>query len=180
MPKLRTLKLRQAPLSDAVIDPILTACPNLERLDLSFTLVKHPIRPAGERLEKLALTSTKVSGQVLVALVSGLPRLRNLAAGALGGGPGSTAAIANSSAMIMTDDILRAIADALIVGKDADVTFERVNLVGNNKLGLTGRRGPEAALAYFVRKVGRRCKVCDFPGAEGLQRISSCLVYHSI
>lgn len=119
------------------------------------------------RLVKLALTSTQLYGPTIVAAVASLPHLRSLAIGALGGGQGSTVAIANTSAMTMTDETLRALTDAL-VNRDAsasdgdssvDAGFEHINLVGNTKLGLTGRRGRDAALAYFVRKVGRRCKV---------------------
>ncbi|KAJ3016817.1 hypothetical protein NUW54_g728 [Trametes sanguinea] len=67
---LRSLKLRQAALSDAVINPTLAICPNLERLDLSFTLVKRPVLPAGHALEKLVLTSTKISSQDLITMIS--------------------------------------------------------------------------------------------------------------
>ncbi len=152
---LRSLKLRQAALTDAVLNPVFSVCPNLERLDLSFTLVKRPILPAGLMLEKLVLTSTKISSADLHVMVSPLRRLRMLAIGAMGGSQGSSAAISNTSAMTLTDDTLRALTDVLAECPD----IERVNLVGNTKLGFTGRRGPEAALAHFVRKVGRRCKV---------------------
>lgn len=167
-PHLRSLKLRQAPLSNVFVDTFLKCSPNLERLDLSFTHVsKHLDLSRGKRLVKLALTSTEVPGPTIVAAVASLPHLHSLAIGALGGGQGSTVAVANTSAMTMTDETLRALTDAL-VNRDAgasdgdssvDVGFEHINLVGNTKLGLIGRRGPDAALAYFIRKVGRRCKV---------------------
>lgn len=149
------MKLRQAPLSDAVVNPILAACPNLQRLDLSFTSVKHPILPATNLLEKLVLTSTKIASAELVTMVRALPKLKTLALGAMGGGQGSSAAISNTSAMTMTDESLRSLTGILEGCPD----LERVNLVGNTKLGFTGRRGPDAALAYFIRRVGRRCKV---------------------
>ena len=155
LPNLRSLKLRQAALSDAVLNPILAICPNLERLDLSFTLVKRPVLPAGHLLEKIVLTSTKISSSDLLAILTAQTRLKVLAIGAMGGGQGSSAAISNTSAMTLTDETLRSLTN--ILGGCPEI--ERVNLVGNTKLGFTGRRGPDAALAYFVRKVGRRCKV---------------------
>ncbi|KAL7285263.1 hypothetical protein ACG7TL_000357 [Trametes sanguinea] len=165
LPGLRSLKVRQAALSDAVINPTLAICPNLERLDLSFTLVKRPVLPAGHALEKLVLTSTKISSQDLVTLISPLTRLKVLALGAMGGGQGSSAAISNTSAMTLTDDTLRSLTDTLEKFQD----IERVNLVGNTKLGFTGRRGPDAALAYFIRKVGRRCKHLNLAGITSLR-----------
>ncbi len=152
---MRSLKLRQAPLSDAVVNLVLAACPNLQRLDLSFTSVKRPILPPSNLVEKLVLTSTKIPSDELVSMVRGLPHLKTLAIGAMGGGQGSSAAISNTSAMTMTDDSLRSLAEIL----EGCPYLERVNLVGNTKLGFTGRRGPDAALAYFIRRVGRRCKV---------------------
>lgn len=167
LPNLRSLKLRQAPLSDSVLNPVFTICPNLERLDLSFTLVKRPILPTGHMLEKLVLTSTKISSADLLAMVAPLRRLRVLAIGAMGGSQGSSAAISNTSAMTLTDDTLRALTDVLAECPD----IERVNLVGNTKLGFTGRRGPDAALAHFVRRVGRRCKVREGCCAQGSVRL---------
>ncbi|KAI0335341.1 RNI-like protein [Cubamyces sp. BRFM 1775] len=162
---LRSLKLRQAALSDAVLNPTLAICPNLERLDLSFTLVKRPVLPLGHSLEKIVLTSTKISSSDLLAMMSPLTRLKVLAIGAMGGGQGSSAAISNTSAMTLTDETLRSLTD--ILGSCPDI--ERVNLVGNTKLGFTGRRGPDAALAYFVRKVGRRCKHLNLAGITSLR-----------
>ncbi|KAJ3016818.1 hypothetical protein NUW54_g729 [Trametes sanguinea] len=83
----------------------------------------------------------------------------------MGGGQGSSAAISNTSAMTLTDDTLRSLTDTLEKCED----IERVNLVGNTKLGFTGRRGPDAALAYFVRKVGRRCKHLNLAGITSLR-----------
>ena len=134
---------------------MLAACPNLRRLDLSFTQVKHPILPTANLLEKLVLTSTKIPSRELVTMISSLPHLKSLAIGAMGGGQGSSAAISNSSAMTMTDDTLRSLAEIL----EQRPEMERVNLVGNTKVGMSGRRGPDAALSYFVRRVGRKCKV---------------------
>ncbi|KAI0724492.1 hypothetical protein C8T65DRAFT_798165 [Cerioporus squamosus] len=165
LPSLRSLKLRQAPLSDAVVNPILAACPNLQRLDLAFTSVKRPILPPSNLLEKLVLTSTKIPTDELVSMVRGLPKLKTLAIGAMSGGQGSSAAISNTSAMTMTDDSLRSLAGIL----EGCPELERVNLVGNTKLGFTGRRGPDAALAYFIRRVGRRCKYLNLAGITSLR-----------
>ncbi|KAI0639336.1 RNI-like protein [Trametes polyzona] len=165
LPNLRSLKCRQTALSDAVLNPILAICPNLERLDLSFTLIKRPVLPAGNMLEKLVLTSTKNSSADLLAMVSPLRRLKVLAIGAMGGGQGSSAAISNTSAMTLTDDTLRSLTDAL----EACPDLERVSLVGNTKLGFTGRRGPDAALARFVRRVGRRCKHLNLANIASLR-----------
>ncbi|KAH9898467.1 RNI-like protein [Cubamyces lactineus] len=165
LPSLRSLKLRQAALGDAVLNPILAICPNLERLDLSFTLVKRPVLPTGHLLEKIVLTSTKIPSSDLIAMMSPLTRLKVLAVGAMGGGQGSSAAISNTSAMTLTDETLRSLTDILVGCPD----IERVNLVGNTKLGFTGRRGPDAALAYFVRKVGRRCRHLNLAGITSLR-----------
>ncbi|KAI0374236.1 RNI-like protein [Pilatotrama ljubarskyi] len=162
---LRSLKLRQTALSDAVVNPTLAICPNLERLDLSFTLVKRPILPAGHLLEKLVLTSTKISSSDLLAMLNPLRKLKVLAIGAMGGGQGSSAAISNTSAMTLTDETLHSL--TAILEQCTDI--ERVNLVGNTKLGFTGRRGPDAALARFVRKVGRRCKHLNLANITSLR-----------
>ncbi|CDO72308.1 hypothetical protein BN946_scf184977.g5 [Trametes cinnabarina] len=162
---LRSLKLRQAALSDAAVNQTLAICPNLERLDLSFTLVKRPVLPTGNALEKLVLTSTKISSQDLLTMIAPLMRLKVLALGAMGGGQGSSAAISNTSAMTLTDDTLRSLTDILENCSD----LERMNLVGNTKLGFTGRRGPDAPLAYFIRKVGRRCKHLNLAGITSLR-----------
>ncbi|KAI0361698.1 RNI-like protein [Trametes cingulata] len=162
---LRSLKLRQTALSDAVLNPALAICPGLERLDLSFTLVKRPILPTGHMVEKLVLTSTKITSNDLLAMLTPLRKLKVLAIGAMGGGQGSSAAISNTSAMTLTDETLHSLTALLEQCPD----IERVNLVGNTKLGFTGRRGPDAALARFVRKVGRRCKHLNLANITSLR-----------
>ena len=77
----------------------------------------------------------------------------DIALGALGAGRGLAASISNSSAMTMTDQTLRDITDLL----ENCENLERVILVGNSKLGLTGRR--DGALADFIQRVGRKCTV---------------------
>lgn len=155
LPKLRTLKLRQTSLSDNALAPFLRLCPNLRRVDLSFTHVLHPSHLLdGKPLEKLSLTSTKVTGNELLATVNQFPGLVTLCIGALGGGQGSTASIVNTSAMTMGDTTLRDLTDIL----EPYSRLERVDLVANIKLGRFGH-GVDSAIGDFVRRVGRRCKV---------------------
>lgn len=151
---LRTLKLRQTALSDASLNLFISLCPNLKRLDLSFTLVRHLSLPKTlnvSLMEKLSLTSTSITSVDLLALVSLLPQLKTLSLGALGGGHGSSVAVGNSTAMTMNEDTLAALTNIL---KDYQ-HLEDINLVGNTKLGLTGKSG----ISGFISNVGRRCKV---------------------
>lgn len=151
--KLHNLKLRQLALSDTSVQPFLARCPNLKRLDISFTHVRrhpfevHTVPP----LEKISLTSINMQATDLLALMSLLPELRTLSVGALGSGQGSSAALGNSSAMIMTDEVLVRLTGVL----ENFENLEKVSLVGNAKLGLTS----EEALGDFIQKVGRKCKV---------------------
>ncbi|KAL4068223.1 hypothetical protein V8B97DRAFT_870036 [Scleroderma yunnanense] len=151
---LRNLKLRQLSLSDASVQPFLARCPNLRRLDISFTHVRrHPFATnVNLSLEKISLTSINMQATDLIALVAMMPDLRTLAVGALGSGQSFSAAMGNSSVMNMTDESLARLTDVL----EGFESLEKVSLVGNSKLGLTSRRG--GALADFVQKVGRRCK----------------------
>ncbi|KAI0651785.1 RNI-like protein [Trametes meyenii] len=162
---LRSLKVRQAALSDTVLNPVLAVCPNLRRLDLSFTLAKRPMIPASHLLEKLVLTSTKISSSDLLTMLAPLNKINVLVIGAMGGGQGSSAAISNTSAMTLTDETLCSLTEILEGCPD----LERVSLVGNSKLGFTGRRGPDAALAHFIRRVGRRCKHLNLAGITSLR-----------
>jgi hypothetical protein len=108
---------------------------------------------AEARIEKLSLTSTVISSVDVVALISSLPHIKSLALGALGGGQGSSVAIGNTSAMTMTDQTLESLTGVL---KDFG-QLEKISLVGNTKLGATSRRS--GALEYFIKCVGRECKV---------------------
>lgn len=148
------MKLRQLGLSESSIHSFLVCCPNLTRLDISFTHVHRPplLVLAEARIEKLSLTSTAFSSVDVVALISGLPYLKSLALGALGGGQGSSVSIGNTSAMTMTDQTLESLTDVL---KDFG-QLEKISLVGNTKLGTTSRG---SAIEYFIRYVGRKCKV---------------------
>ncbi|KAI6136788.1 hypothetical protein F5141DRAFT_1076651 [Pisolithus sp. B1] len=168
---LRNLKLRQLSLSDASVQPFLARCPNLKRLDVSFTHVRRS--PFGTNsipaLEKLTLTSINMPPMDIVTLIASLPHLQTLALGALGGGgQGSFVAVGNISAMSMTDEALALLTDRLVVLKD----LEKVNLAGNSKLGLTSRGN--GALADFVRKVGRRLKQLNLSGLQNLKSGDMC------
>lgn len=154
LPKLRTLNLRQMPLSDTSLNLFLSMCPNLKRVDLSFTLVRHPPALLSiTTLEKLNLTSTAISSSDLIDVLGNLQHLKSLSIGALGGGQATSMATSNATAMTMTDQLLRTITDIL----QNYNSLERVSLVGNAKLGLSGRH--DSSIAYFIRKVGRRCQV---------------------
>jgi Leucine-rich repeat (LRR) protein len=152
---IQTLKLRQLGLSNSSVNTFLACCPNLTRLDLSFTHVHRPFPGvlAEATIEKLSLTSTAISGVDVVALISSLPHIKSLALGALGGGQGSSVAVGNTSAMTMTDQTLESLTDVLKHFEQ----LEKISLVGNTKLGVTSRRG--GALEYFIQCVGRKCKV---------------------
>lgn len=159
LPSLHTLKLRGASLTDMSLNPIISMCPSLRRLDISFTLVKHPAilsDPAtAPPLEKLSLTSTSMSGSTLIATIPCHPHLKTLSIGALGGGQATNATMGNSSGLTMTDSVLCALTDSL----SGFTQLENVNLVGNAKLGTVGKF--ERALEVFIGRVGRKCKVSN-------------------
>jgi Leucine-rich repeat (LRR) protein len=164
---IQTLKLRQLGLSESSIHFFLARCPNLTRLDLSFTHIHRPlpVMLAEARIEKLSLTSTVISSVDVVALISSLPHIKSLALGALGGGQGSSVAIGNTSAMTMTDQTLESLTGVL---KDFG-QLEKISLVGNTKLGATSRRS--GALEYFIKCVGRECKYLNLSGVHHLQSL---------
>lgn len=156
---MRKLKLRHTSLSDVSISALLIMCPNLESLDISFTLVKSPHKNIDfeehpSKLQKLNLTSTSISGADVVTISPHLSLLKTLSIGALGSRQGSTLAITNSSAMTLTEKDLGDLTQ--VVSKFKHI--ETVNLVGNTKLGLTSR----IVLPDFMQQVGRRCKVLSF------------------
>ncbi|KAG2117796.1 RNI-like protein [Suillus discolor] len=164
---IQTLKLRHLGLSESSISSFLARCPNLIRLDLSFTHVHRPLLVVSTeaRIEKLSLTSTAISSVDIVALVSSLPHIKYLALGALGGRQGSSVAIGNTSAMTMTDQTLESLTDVL---KDFG-PLEKISLVGNTKLGATFRGS--GALGYFIQCVGRKCKYLNLSGVHHLQSL---------
>ncbi|KAF4605393.1 hypothetical protein EYR40_004177 [Pleurotus pulmonarius] len=167
LPSLHTLKLRGTSLTDMSLNPIISMCPSLRRLDISFTLVKHPAilsdPETAPPLEKLSLTSTPIFGTILIATIRCHPHLKTLSIGALGGGQATNAAMGNSSGLTLTDSILRVLADNL----SGCALLDNVNLVGNAKLGTTGKF--ERALELFVRRVGRRCKKLNLSGVVSLR-----------
>ncbi|KIJ68247.1 hypothetical protein HYDPIDRAFT_124518 [Hydnomerulius pinastri MD-312] len=146
---MKNVKLRQLGLSEASVYPFISRCPNLKRLDVSFTHVHRPPSSGGistPSLEKLSLTSTMVSSTDVVSLIAALPELQTLSLGALGGGQGSSSSIGNTSAMTMTDETLRGLTNAM----EGFLRLEKISLVGNTKLGLTSRG--DGALADFIRR----------------------------
>lgn len=152
LPNIRTLKLRQTSLTDASLTTMLTICPKVQRLDLSFTGVRHPPPLlANTTLEKLSLTSTQVSSADLLKIVSGMSHLKKLALGALGRGEGSAAVVFNTTALTFRDDALRRLTDDLAMVSH----LESINLAGNLNLGSISR----GALTNFITRVGRNCKV---------------------
>ncbi|KAJ6604375.1 RNI-like protein [Mycena vulgaris] len=157
LPNLRTLKLCRLSISEVSLNALLPLCPNLRRLDISFTTVRHPLLgpyplPA---LEKLSLTSTSVSNPDLLALLPRLPNLKSLALGALGASPRSIASI--DSSMTLTDDALLKLVPVL-------PALDTLSLVGNIKLGAT-----TTALARLVAAVGRTCKWLNLSGLPALR-----------
>ncbi|KAJ7139846.1 hypothetical protein C8R44DRAFT_765568 [Mycena epipterygia] len=160
LPNLRTLKLCRLSISEVSLNALLPLCPNLRRLDISFTAVRHPLLgsypvPA---LEKLSLTSTGVSNPDLFALLPRLPNLTSLALGALGASPRSIASI--DSSMTLTDDALLKAIPLL----QPYIALTNLSLVGNIKLGAT-----TAALSRFVTDVGRTCKWLNLSGLPSLR-----------
>lgn len=157
LPNLHTLKLRQTSLSDVSVSFFLTRCPNLRRLDLSFTLIQHVPALLSETqtlpLQKLSLTSTAVNTVDLISIIRLLPQLRTLSLGAMGANRGSQASISNSSAMTMNDNALHALTDVL----QTFVHLEDISLVGNIKLGSTSKI--DSALWSFISLVGKKRKV---------------------
>lgn len=103
-------------------------------------------------LEKLSLTSTIITSTELLGLLRALShesQLKILSLAALGIRQGS---ISNSTAMTLTDTVLRELTDIL-----ANFPYlESVNLLGNVKLGTTAKL--DSPLEYFITRVGRRCK----------------------
>lgn len=167
LPNLHTLKLRQTSLSDVSVSFFLTRCPNLRRLDLSFTLIQHVPALLSETqtlpLQKLSLTSTAVNTVDLISIIRLLPQLRTLSLGAMGANRGSQASISNSSAMTMNDNALHALTDVL----QTFVHLEDISLVGNIKLGSTSKI--DSALWSFISLVGKKRKKLNLAGISSLR-----------
>ncbi|KAG6911822.1 hypothetical protein DXG01_000069 [Tephrocybe rancida] len=166
---LHTLKLRQTSITDASLNRILKICPALRRLDISFTLIRHPTHLLSSSLvpalEKLSLTSTAVSPGDLVDVIRLLPGLRIIAMGAMGANRGSRASIGNTSAMAITDDALLSLTSVL----EQLQHIEKISLVGNTKVGLSSKH--PSAVSTFIGRVGRKCKDLNL---AGIHAIRSC------
>jgi hypothetical protein len=143
----------------------LARCPNLQRLDLSFTLIQHvpPLLSDTQTLplQKLSLTSTAVNTSDLIGIIHLLPQLRALSLGAMGVNRGSQASISNSSAMTMNDETLLGLTCVL----QTFIHLEDISLVGNIKLGSSSKI--DSALGNFIHLVGKKCKV--------LREVAYCL-----
>jgi hypothetical protein len=125
----------------------------LRSLDVSFTLTKNPHKylaleeGVGEKLEKLDLSCTPLTGSTLLATVKNLTGLRKVVLGAIG----SSGSAAASASLTMTNETL----DKLTISFMRFQHLETVSLVGNAKLGFSSTRW----LRNFIAEVGRRCKV---------------------
>jgi pyruvate/oxaloacetate carboxyltransferase len=123
-------------------------------------------------LQKLSLTSTRVSNTDLLAIVSELPQLKTLSLGALGERQGSSATMGNSSALTMNSDTLVRLTDILANFQH----LESVSLVGNAKLALTERT--DAVVSDFISRVGRKCKVRTIKGRPRDEMDLRCCCSH--
>lgn len=149
LPALRSLKLRQTSLSDASVNTLIPLVPNVRRVDISFTHIRRPLSVSPDSfasLEKLSVTSTSVSPDDLLSILSTVPRLHTLNIGALGGSHGR-----GVSTMTFTDVHLRSLTAVL----SQNTAIESINLVANTKLARD-----EEVIAEFILLVGRRLKVC--------------------
>ena len=138
---------------------IISCCHALSRLDVSFTPIRKIGVPSDHTphlaFEKLSLTSTPLTSTFLRTLGNSqgiFTSLRTLQIGALGASPLSTISTLTNS-LTLTDEILESLNDTLAGCR----SLESISLVGNTKLGV--QTGVNSALANFVRKIGRRCKV---------------------
>ena len=158
--KLRTLKLKLTPVGDQALNSILEVFPGIRRLDVSFTNIRRPASLlANTLLEKLSLTSTAVSSADVIRTVTGMAELRKLTLGALGRKGGTSIAVANTSAMTMTDETLKSLTK-ILAGCDH---LTSVSLAGNTKLGsVTG-----SALTSFISEVGRKCEASTVSTVSG-------------
>ncbi|KAH9025060.1 hypothetical protein EDB84DRAFT_1564190 [Lactarius hengduanensis] len=163
LPALRTLKLRQTSLSDTSINALVPLVPNLRRVDISFTDVRRPLTASHDgfaNLEKLIITSTDVSPDDLLPVLSVASRLRTLNVGALGGSHGKRHAFGNVSTMTLRDEHLRSLTAIL----SQNTVIENVSLVGNTKLARDGE-----SIAEFIHLVGRRLKKLNLSGLSFLR-----------
>jgi len=171
-PALRTLKLRQTSLSDASINALISLVPNLKRVDVSFTDIRRPLSAPLHgfgNLEKLSVTSTSVSPDDLLSMLSAASQLRTLNMGALGGGHGKRSTFGRAiSTVTFTDNHLRSLTAIL----SQNTVIENISLVANTKVARD-----EEIIAEFILLVGRRLKKLNLSGLTFLR--SSDLQYLS-
>ncbi|KAI9445156.1 RNI-like protein [Lactarius indigo] len=163
LPALRTFKLRQTSLSDTSINALVPLVPNVRRVDISFTDVRRPLTASHDgfaNLEKLSITSTDVSPDDLLPVISVASRLRTLNVGALGGSHGKRHAFGNTSTMTLRDEHLRSLTAVL----SQNTVIENVSLVGNTKLARDGE-----SIAEFIHLVDRRLKKLNLSGLTFLR-----------
>ncbi|KAI0348602.1 RNI-like protein [Trametopsis cervina] len=161
LPNLRTLKIRQTSITDASLSVALAVCPNIRRLDISFTGVRHAGPLTADTMEKLNLTSTKHATRDLFKVLNGMKNLKSLSIGALGRGEGTAAVVSNTNAMTLTDQDLTALTLVLQTRK----SLESISIAGNTKLAAaTG-----IALTNFITNVGRYCKILNLAGISSLR-----------
>jgi len=102
-------------------------------------------------LEKLSVTSTSVSPDDLLSMLTAASQLRTLNIGALGGSHGKRSAFGRGMAtMTFTDNHLRSLTAILSQNK----LIENISLVANTKVARD-----EEIIAEFILLVGRRLKV---------------------
>ncbi|KAK0198662.1 RNI-like protein [Armillaria mellea] len=140
---LRNLKLRQTAVSDHSMMTLTTICPNLRRLDVSFTGIRKPSLWVDQspHLEKLCLTSTAISSGELCNTIRNLSKLKTLVIGALG---------------CWNNDLLA-----------EHGGLESLSLVSNTKLSLTRRES--SALCHMISRVGRKCKYLNLSSIPSLR-----------
>ncbi|KAK0246050.1 RNI-like protein [Armillaria nabsnona] len=162
---LRNLKLRQTGVSDHSMMALTTICPNLRRLDVSFTGIRKPSLWVDQapHLEKLCLTSTAISSGELCSTIRNLSKLKTLAIGALGVGTSPSTTINNTSSMTLNDQDLILVSDLLAEHGG----LESLSLVSNTKLSLTRRES--SALCHMISRVGRKCKYLNLSSISSLR-----------
>ncbi|KAH9004405.1 hypothetical protein EDB86DRAFT_3072718 [Lactarius hatsudake] len=148
LPTLRTLKLRQTSLSDTSVNALVPAG------------AKPPTRRHLIHGQKLTITSTDVSPDDLLPVLSVASQLRTLNVGALGGSHGKRHAFGNVSTMTLRDEHLRSLTAIL----SQNTVIENVSLVGNTKLARDGE-----SIAEFIHLVGRRLKKLNLSGLSFLR-----------
>ncbi|KAF8873983.1 hypothetical protein CPB84DRAFT_1798067 [Gymnopilus junonius] len=175
LPNLHTLKLAHLALSDAALaslPSLPTLCPELRRLDLSFTLVKNvpfllPLPNAPSlKLEKLNLTSTSITPAALEELLKLCMKGRVASASANGVGLTMDDAVLDSITKVLSGEM-----DDEDASSSRRLPLEDLSLVGNLKLGLTPRHDQNGmtSLARFITRIGRSCKRINLSNLVHLQ-----------